>query len=71
MKKVKSLLDSHSHNSHNLGQMASYILDIRKEFPLDKDNLRRDAKEELDKATKDDKVLRETVSGWKRVNSNG
>ena len=53
---------------HNLGQMASYILDIRKEFPLDKDNLRKDVKEELDKATKDDKALKEKVSVWRRVN---
>ena len=40
MKKVKLLLDSHSHNSHNLGQMCSYILDIMKECPMDKNNLR-------------------------------
>ena len=59
MKKVKLLLDSHSHNSHNLGQMCSYILDIMKECPMDKDNLRKDAKEELDKTTRDDKALKE------------
>ena len=41
-------MESHSHFSHNLGLMASYILDIRKEVSLDKDNLKRDAKEEVD-----------------------
>ena len=35
---------------------------------MDKDNLRKDAKKQLDKATKDDKALKEKVSGWRRVN---
>ena len=35
---------------------------------MDKDNLRKDAKEELDKATRDDKALKEKVSVWRRVN---
>ena len=68
MKKIKTFMESHSHFSHNLGLMASYIIDIRKEVPLEKDDLKKDAKEELDKATKDDKVLRDTVSSWKRDN---
>ena len=63
LKKVKLLLDSHSNNSHNLGQKCSYILDIMKDCPTDNDSLRKDVKEELDKATKDDKALqRESVS---------
>ena len=68
MKKIKTFMEAHSNFSHNLGLMASYIIDIRKEVPLEKDDLKKDAKEELDKATKDDKVLRITVSSCKRDN---
>ena len=56
LKKVKLLLDSHSNNSHNLGQMCSYILEIMNDCPTDKDSLRKDVKEELDKATRYDKA---------------
>ena len=56
------------HTTQGQGLMASYIIDIRKEVPLEADQLKKDAKEELDKSTKDDKVLRDTVSSWKRDN---
>ena len=68
LKKVRSLLDSHSNNSHNIGQMCSYILDIMKDCPTDNDSLRKDVREELDKATRDDKALKEKVTAWRRVN---
>ena len=68
MKKIKTFMEAQTLFSHNLGLMASYIIDIRKEVPLEADHLKKDAKEELDKSTKDDKVLRDTVSSWKRDN---
>ena len=39
-----------------------------KDCPTDNDSLRKDVKEELDKATRDDKALKEKVSVWRRVN---
>ena len=36
MKKIKTFMESHSHFLHNLGLMASYIIDIRKEVYLRK-----------------------------------
>ena len=61
-------MEAHSEFSHNLGLMASYIMDIRPEVAVESDKLKRDAKEALDKTTKDEKVVRDKVATWKRNN---
>ena len=61
-------MEAHTEFSHNLGLMSSYIMDIRPEVPVESDQLKRDAKEALDKTTKDEKVVRDKVATWKRNN---
>ena len=68
MKKVEVYMENHSEFSHNLGLMASYIMNIRPEISVEFDKLRRDAKEALDKTTKDEKVVRYKVATWKKNN---
>ena len=68
MKKVKLYMEAHSEFSHNMGLMASYIMDIRPEVAVESDKLKRDAKEALEKSTKDEKVVGDKVATWKKNN---
>ena len=41
MKKIKAFMEAHTEFSHNLGLMASYIIDIRPEVPVESDQLKK------------------------------
>ena len=70
MAKVKVYMEAHSEFSHNLGLMASYIMDIRPEVAVESDKLKRDTKEALEKSTKDEKAVGDKVATWKKTNRN-
>ena len=61
-------MEAHTKFSHNLGLIAIYIMDIRPEVAVESDKLKRDAKEALDETTKDEKIVRDKVSTWKKNN---
>ena len=58
---------SHTDNTHNIAQMCNYILTIMKDSPTD-DSKRKDVQDEMDKARKDDKTIKEKLTQWRRVN---
>ena len=67
LQKVKGFVASHTDNTHNIGQMCNYILGIMKDCPTD-DSHRKDVQEEMDKARRDDKAIKEKLTDWRRVN---
>ena len=58
---------SHTDNTHNIAQMCNYILTIMEDSPTD-DKKRKDVQDEMDKARKDDKTIKEKVTEWRRIN---
>ena len=46
--------------------MASYMMDISLEVAVESDKLKKDAKEALEKSTKDEKVVVDKVATWKK-----
>ena len=56
-----------SHTAHNIAQMCNYILTIMEDSPTD-DKKRKDVQDEMDKARKDDKTIKEKLTEWRRKN---
>ena len=48
--------------------MANYILDCRPGVAIERDKLKRDAREALNKSVKDEEDLEEKMSTWKKSN---
>ena len=67
LQKVKGFIASHTENTHNIAQMCNYILTIMEESPTD-DKKRKDVQDEMDKARRDDKTIKEKLTEWRRIN---
>ena len=68
MSKIKLQLEAHREFSHEIGLMASYIVECRPGVATETDKIKREAKEALDKSVKDEEELEEKIIVWRRAN---
>ena len=68
MDQIKQQIKEHRTFSHEIGCMASYIVECRPGVATEGDKIKTEAQEALDKSVKDEEELEEKVNAWKRAN---
>ena len=68
MDQMKQQIKEHRTFSHEIGCMASFIVECRPEVATQGDKIKEEAQAAFDKSVKDEREIEEKLNAWKRSN---